>query len=219
MSAEQSKPKGPDLREGIAINDVPDGGMVSGHVGDDAVILVRRGDEFFAINSTCSHYGGPLDEGLIVEDTVRCPWHHACFSLRSGEAVSAPAFNPLPLWRVEKHDGKVFVQEKIESPAQATRASGRRSSGQADHIVIVGGGGAGFAAAEMLRREEFTGRITLLSSDEAAPYDRPNCSKDYLAGNAPEDWMPLRLPISIKKNPLTFSLASRSPESIRRRGR
>jgi NADPH-dependent 2,4-dienoyl-CoA reductase/sulfur reductase-like enzyme/nitrite reductase/ring-hydroxylating ferredoxin subunit len=157
-------------------------------VGDDAVLLARRGDEFFAIGLTCSHYGGPLAEGLIVDDTVRCPWHHARFSLRSGEAVAAPAFNPMSCWRVEKRNGMVFVREKRE-PA------GKRTPGRAQHlerVVIVGGGAAGFAAAEMLRREGFAGDVTLLSSDDAAPYDRPNCSKDYLAGNAPEDWMPLR---------------------------
>ena len=191
MAAEQSKPQGPDLAQGIPLGDVPDGGMVGGHVGDDAVLLARRGDEFFAIGATCSHYGGPLAEGLMVDDTVRCPWHHARFSLRSGEAVGAPAFNPMACWRVEKRDGKVFVREKI---APADRRRSAPASGKPERVVIVGGGAAGFAAAEMLRREGFAGSVTLLSADDAAPYDRPNCSKDYLAGNAPEDWMPLRPP-------------------------
>ena len=93
MAAEQSKPKGPDLGRGIPFGDVPDGSMLAGHVGDDAVLLVRRGKEFFAIGATCTHYGGPLAEGLAIGDTVRCPWHHACFSLRTGEAIGAPAFN------------------------------------------------------------------------------------------------------------------------------
>jgi hypothetical protein len=76
MAAEQSKPKGLDLGRGIPFGDVPDGSMLAGHVGDDAVLLVRRGKEFFAIGATC---GGPLAEGLATGDTVRCPWHHACF--------------------------------------------------------------------------------------------------------------------------------------------
>ncbi len=190
MAAEQSKPKGPDLARGIPLSDVADGGMVGGHVGEDAVLLARRGNELFAIGSTCSHYGGPLAEGLIVGDTVRCPWHHACFSLRTGEAVAAPAFNPMPCWRVEKRNGTVFVREKIERTDK--RTPGRAKSSKPERVVIVGGGAAGFAAAEMLRREGFAGNLTMLSSDDAAPYDRPNCSKDYLAGNAPEDWMPLR---------------------------
>src|SRR5215475_11063870 len=122
MGAEQSKPKGPDLARGVPLADVADGGMVGGHVGDDAVLLARRGDELFAIGATCSHYGGPLAEGLIVGDTVRCPWHHACFSLRTGEALAAPAFNPMPCWRVEKRNGTVFVREKIELTASISPA-------------------------------------------------------------------------------------------------
>jgi apoptosis-inducing factor 3 len=194
MAAEQSKPKGPDLGQGVPLGDVPDGGMVGGHIGEDAILLARSGNEFFAIGSTCSHYGGPLAEGLVVDDTVRCPWHHACFSLRTGEAVGAPAFNPVSCWRVEKRDGKVFVREKIEPSGQRRSSKARHSSEKSERVVIVGGGAAGFAAADMLRREGFAGSVTLLSSDNAAPYDRPNCSKDYLAGNAPEDWMPLRPP-------------------------
>jgi NADPH-dependent 2,4-dienoyl-CoA reductase/sulfur reductase-like enzyme/nitrite reductase/ring-hydroxylating ferredoxin subunit len=191
MSADQSQPKGPDLTQGVSPDDLSDGGMLSGHVADDGVLLARRGDEFFAIGSACSHYGGPLAEGLMVGDSVRCPWHHACFSLRTGEAIAAPAFNPLSCWRVERRDGKVFVREKLE-PAQPAKTHG--AAGPPGRIVIVGGGAAGFAAAEMLRREGFSGELTMLSADDAAPYDRPNCSKDYLAGNAPEDWMPLRPP-------------------------
>src|SRR5438105_12060455 len=106
MAAERPQSPGPDLAQGIALSDIPDGGMIGGHVGDEAVLLARRGSELFAIGATCSHYGGPLAEGLVVDDTVRCPWHHACFSLRSGEALKAPAFTPMPVWRVEQRDGK-----------------------------------------------------------------------------------------------------------------
>jgi len=194
MSAEQSKPKGPNFAHGITLGDIPDGGMVGGHVGDDAVLLARRGNEMFAIGSTCSHYGGPLAEGLMIGETVHCPWHHARFSLRTGEAVAAPAFNPMPRWRVETREGKAFVREKIDQSIDRKRAARTGGARHPDRVVIVGGGAAGFAAAEMLRREGFAGSLSMLSSDDAAPYDRPNCSKDYLAGNAPEDWMPLRPP-------------------------
>src|SRR5260370_5127369 len=194
MSAEQSNPTGPDLAKGIPLDDLSDGGMLGGHVGQEPVLLARCGNEFFAIGSTCSHYGGPLAEGLAIGDTVRCPWHHACFSLRTGEAIGAPAFNPVPCWRVETRDGKAFVQDKIEQADQRKPAKARSRSGKPERVVIVGGGAAGFAAAEMLRRDGFPGSVMLLSADDAAPYDRPNCSKDYLAGNAPEDWMALRPP-------------------------
>ena len=192
MSAEQSKPTGPDLTKGVAADEIPDGGMIGGHVGDEAVLIARRGDEFFAIGATCTHYNGPLAEGLVVGDTVRCPWHHARFSLRSGEAIGAPAFNPVSCWRVEHSGGKIFVREKNDTTEKAKAAGRKSAAGKPERIVIVGGGAAGFAAAEMLRREGFAGDLTLLSADADAPYDRPNCSKDYLAGNAPEDWMPLR---------------------------
>lgn len=213
MAAEQSAPKGPDLaHEGIPVDDLPDGGIVSGHVGEDAVLLARRGNQFFAIGATCTHYGGPLAEGLIVDDTVRCPWHHARFSLRTGEAIGAPAFNPVSCWRVETRGGRLFVRERIETPDQSKSHAAADSSGKSEHVVIVGGGAAGFAAAEMLRRLGFPGDVTMLSSDDAAPYDRPNCSKDYLAGNAPEDWMPLRPPEFYREHSIDLQLGAEVAE-------
>src|SRR6202030_3080206 len=192
MGAQQSNPAGPDLATGIPIDDLPDGRMLAGHVGEDAVLLARRGNEFFAIGATCSHYGGPLAEGLMVEDTVRCPWHHACFSLRTGEALHAPALSPVGCWAVEHRDGKLFVTAKKETPAPGSRGRAAPAPGMPERIVIIGGGAAGFAAAEKLRREQYQGSIVMLSNDDAPPVDRPNLSKDYLAGNAPEDWVPLR---------------------------
>ena len=194
MNATQSPASDPDFTLGIPLDQLADGQMLAGHVGDDAVIIARCGDDYFAIGATCSHYGGPLAEGLIVSDIVRCPWHHACFSLRTGEALEAPAFNPVPRWRTEVRDGKVMVRDKVEHTAPRTATAARSRTGKPDRVVIVGGGGAGFAAAEMLRRDGFAGSLTLLSADDAAPYDRPNCSKDYLAGSAQEEWMPLRPP-------------------------
>src|SRR5918996_3292102 len=189
MAEQDAKPSGPDLSQGVAFTDLADGAMLLGHVGDEQVLLARHGAELFAVAASCSHYHGPLAEGLLVGDTVRCPWHHACFSLRTGEALGAPAFGAIDCWSVEQRDGKVFVKEKRAAPAKpAPKLSGKAP----DKIVIVGGGPAGFAAAEMLRREQYAGSIVMLSNDAAAPVDRPNLSKDYLAGSAPEDWVPLR---------------------------
>jgi apoptosis-inducing factor 3 len=192
MGTTQTNPLGPDLTTGVAINECPDGHMLLGHVDDDPVLLARRGDEFFAMSATCSHYGGPLAEGLMVEDTVRCPWHHACFSLRTGEALRAPALSPVACWSLERRGDKIFVQNKIEMQEPKGQSGAAAGSGAPEKIVIVGGGAAGFAAAEKLRREQWQGSIVMLSDDDAPPVDRPNLSKDYLAGTAAEDWIPLR---------------------------
>ena len=176
----------PDFGNGFSIHDLSDGGMKLGHVDDEELLLVRRGDEFFAVGAHCTHYGGPLADGLIVDGTVRCPWHHACFSLKDGEALRAPALDPIVCWRVEKLGDKVFVREKLARPAPRRGAEGPNS------VVIVGGGAAGLAAADMLRREGYDGRLTIVSADASPPIDRPNLSKDYLAGTAQEEWIPLR---------------------------
>lgn len=182
---------GPDLEKGIPEADLPDEGMLVGHVKDESVLLARRSDNVFAIGAACTHYGGPLGEGLIVGDTVRCPWHHACFSLRTGEALAAPALTPTSCWRVERRDGRIFVHEKTAEVSRPGRSAARSGGAGDGRMVIIGGGAAGYAAAEMLRREGFDGSVTIVSADPSAPYDRPNLSKDYLAGEAPEDWIPL----------------------------
>jgi NADPH-dependent 2,4-dienoyl-CoA reductase/sulfur reductase-like enzyme/nitrite reductase/ring-hydroxylating ferredoxin subunit len=186
MASDDRKPGGPDFSQGIPASELKDGTMLSGLVGDEEVLLVRQNGTLFAISAHCTHYHGPLADGLLVGATVRCPWHHAHFSLMTGEAVAAPALSPLTCWQVEERGGKVFVKGKTAPPSP--RAIGSTT----ESIVIVGGGGAGFAAAEMLRRRGFAGSVAMISNDEAAPVDRPNLSKDYLAGTAPEDWVPLR---------------------------
>ena len=209
MGGGEQELKGPDLATGIPLADLADGAMLLGHADGQAVLLARRGDDVFAIGATCTHYGGPLAEGLLVEDTVRCPWHHACFSLRTGEAVGAPALNPVACWRVERTADRVRVTTKTErdplAPSEEpkrgvtrTRAAAHAAhvvapSGQPpEDIVIIGAGAAGNAAAEMLRRLGYSRRITMLDAEPDSPYDRPNLSKDYLAGNAPEEWIPIR---------------------------
>ncbi|MBV8681735.1 MAG: FAD-dependent oxidoreductase [Caulobacteraceae bacterium] len=179
---------GPDLFAGVPASDLPESGKLVGRVGDEEVLVARIGGALFAVGAHCTHYQGPLGEGLIVGDTVRCPWHHARFCLRTGEALAAPAIDPLKRWSVREADGVIRVE--TEASTASTRAPEVR--GGARRVVIVGGGAAGFAAAEMLRRKGFDGSVTMLSSDFDAPYDRPNCSKDYLAGEAPAEWMPLR---------------------------
>jgi len=187
---------GPDLREGVGLSTIPDGTMLLGHAQGEPVLLARRGDGVFAIGAICTHYGAPLEQGLVVGDTVRCPWHHACFSLRTGEALRAPALGSVSRWRVEVVLGvarqsasadepvvTVFVREKL-APEESQRRP--LSAGLPQSVVIVGGGAAGNAAAEALRHEGYSGLLTILSADETLPCDRPNLSKRYLAGTAPD---------------------------------
>jgi NADPH-dependent 2,4-dienoyl-CoA reductase/sulfur reductase-like enzyme/nitrite reductase/ring-hydroxylating ferredoxin subunit len=186
MAESSGELEGPDFAKGCKIDDLGDGKMVLGHAFGEAILVARRGEDIFAIGATCTHYGGPLAKGLMVDCTVRCPWHHARFDLRSGEAIGAPALNDTFCWSIEKRGERFFVTGKLDKKAS------RKPKSSPASVVIVGGGAAGNAAAEMLRREGYAGPVTMISADKFLPYDRPNISKDYLAGTAPEEWIPLR---------------------------
>jgi NADPH-dependent 2,4-dienoyl-CoA reductase/sulfur reductase-like enzyme/nitrite reductase/ring-hydroxylating ferredoxin subunit len=198
--------KGPDFVQGIATAELGDGKMVLGHVAGEAVLLAKRGNEIFAVGATCTHYGGPLAEGLMEGDTVRCPWHHACFSLRTGEALRAPALSPVSCFKVEARGERLFVIGKSTDHGRSPAAPALGVSS----IVIIGGGAAGHAAAEMLRREGYVGKLTMLSADTSPPCDRPNLSKDYLAGSAPEEWISLRTPEFFETHEIELALGVRA---------
>jgi NADPH-dependent 2,4-dienoyl-CoA reductase/sulfur reductase-like enzyme/nitrite reductase/ring-hydroxylating ferredoxin subunit len=216
MSEETTKLSGPDLTQGVELSTIPDGTMMLGHARGEPVLLARRGDEVFAIGAICTHYGAPLEQGLLVGDTVRCPWHHACFSLRTGEALRAPALDPVSRWRVEdvrdlarqftpveQRVGAIYVREKLSwQPSPA--AHDNRTT-----IIIVGGGAAGNAAAETLRREGNASYITMLSADESMPCDRPNLSKGYLAGTASDESNLLRSAKFYKDHKIDLHLRAR----------
>lgn len=189
MAADKTKRNSADFAQGISLDQLPDGGKLVGHFNGEEVLLVRSGDEIFAVSPHCTHYNGPLAEGLVVGDTVRCPWHHACFDLRTGEALRAPGLDPIACWNVEQRSGTVLVRGKRERPKPKPRG---KTPGEPEKIVIIGGGPAGFAAAEMLRRRGYQNRIVMLSREDALPYDRPNLSKDYLAGTIPFKYVPLK---------------------------
>src|SRR6266404_6365702 len=152
MADQQAPPAGPDLSQGVALSEFS-GATLLGHVGDEEVLLVRSGSEIFAIDAHCSHYHGPLAEGLVEGESIHCPWHHACFDLRTGEAARAPALNPLAVWQVEQGGNRIFVRQKRPQP----KPRGKAPADAHGRIVIVGGGAAGFAAAEMLRGQEYRG--------------------------------------------------------------
>jgi NADPH-dependent 2,4-dienoyl-CoA reductase/sulfur reductase-like enzyme/nitrite reductase/ring-hydroxylating ferredoxin subunit len=234
MGEEAAKLSGPDFAQGVELSTIPDGTMLLGHANGEPVLLARRGDEAFAIGAICTHYGAPLEQGLLDGETVRCPWHHACFSLRTGEALRAPALDPVSHWRVEhwhqeevrdvarqytpvetpvgyvyvqeKLGGIVYVREKLENVSRPSRPP---ASGIPAKIVIVGGGAAGNAAAEMLRREGYSGRITMLSADETLPCDRPNLSKGFLSGASSDQANLLRSQEFYKEHDIDLRLSAR----------
>src|SRR3954468_18434313 len=200
----EAEAAGPDRAQGVSLTELPDGGQLLGHSGGEPVLVVRQGEEIFAVGATCTHYGGPLAEGVVTGDTVHCPWHHACFSLRTGEAVRAPALNPVSCYEVRHQGDLIRVGAKKAQAQPAARPAGDAPSS----VVIVGGGAAGHAAAEMLRREGYAGSITMLSADAAPPVDRPNLSKDYPGGTAPEEWIPLRPPEFYAENKIDLRLGA-----------
>lgn len=195
--------KVPDFTHGVPQSDIPEGGMLGGRVGNDAALIARVDGRLYCIGAECTHYHAPLTEGLIADGTVRCPWHHARFSLTTGEAVAAPAFAPVACYAVTEVDGKVYVQAPLTPKQEGPKTSSKL------RVVIVGGGAGGFAAAEMLRREGFGGEVIILSADSEAPYDRPNCSKNFLSGDAPSEWMPLEDETFYRKRAIELRLNAR----------
>ncbi len=219
MSQPDGPPPGPDFRQGVALSELPADAPLAGHVAGEAALLVRTAEGLRIVGAHCTHYGAPLAEGLVEGDTIHCPWHHACFDLRTGAATCAPAFAPLPAWQVEEKDGIVYARARTPfSPPVGRRCpegadegqrtpfsppAGRRCPEGADEgrfsvdhpphkILIIGGGAAGYAAAHRLRELGYDGALTMASADPDLPCDRPNLSKDYLAGTAPEEWIPLQ---------------------------
>jgi len=209
----EETPDTPDLERGIPLHDLPDGGMLAGRVREDTVLLVRRGDEVFALDAFCTHYHAPLADGAIVGETIRCPWHHACFELRTGSPSGAPAMRPLRVFPIVRDGDRIRVVPRPLDADTPSSASAAGTTAAPLHVVIIGAGAAGSFAAAELRRIGFDGRVTLLTAEERLPYDKPNLSKDYLAGRAPEEWIPLREEGEYAREGIDLRLGSRA-ESI-----
>jgi NADPH-dependent 2,4-dienoyl-CoA reductase/sulfur reductase-like enzyme/nitrite reductase/ring-hydroxylating ferredoxin subunit len=208
MNDAPNKPAGVDFSEGVPLSQLPEGSMVGGHAQGTPVLVARIGAEVFAIDAHCTHYGGPLAEGLLVGETVRCPWHHACFSLRTGEALRPPALKPVNRWSVQQRDGVCYVTGEVQQETLAVPPRPLAATSPAS-VVIVGAGAAGNAAAEMLRRDGYGGTVTMIGAEDSVPYDRPNLSKDYLAGSAPEEWIPLRSEAFYRDQEIRLALGRR----------
>ena len=186
---------GPDLGKGVREGELKEGEPLLGHVGEEAVVLVRDRGHVHALGATCTHYGGPLADGTVFDGAIHCPWHHACFDLATGRA-HGPALAAIACYDVALENGTIRVGAKKDVKT-APPAGPQR-------VVIVGGGPAGVACAEALRAEGSTAEITILSSEGSDPVDRPNLSKDYLAGSAPEEWVFLRSKDALAENKIEY---------------
>lgn len=176
-------------RIGSAATLLEDGGMTRLELEGKPVVVARAEGSYYAFGGNCPHWGAPLNEGVLNGHTLMCPWHHACFDVRTAERLEPPAFNDLARYPV-RVDGDELV---VTLPNDNQRApNGKRDPADGRHFVIIGGGAVGNAAAEELRRQGYFGAMTILSAVETPPVDRPNLSKDYMAGSAESDWIPLR---------------------------
>jgi NADPH-dependent 2,4-dienoyl-CoA reductase/sulfur reductase-like enzyme/nitrite reductase/ring-hydroxylating ferredoxin subunit len=166
------------------LQDIPDGGMTSFHQDEQIILVTRDGDQVTAMQGKCPHAGADLGEGLRCDNRIICPWHHATFDAQSGELLEPLAMNGLERYEIEEDaanpDNKIIHFDK------PIKFKDPDSQQQDSHTLIVGGGGAGFMAATHLRAQGYAGKITMISADDHAPYNRPLLSKMYLAGNIEE---------------------------------
>ncbi|UCB45763.1 MAG: FAD-dependent oxidoreductase [Spirochaetota bacterium] len=167
-------------------NDLKEGVPQQVIVDEKKVMLVRIKEKIHACGNECSHYGAPLTEGVLKDSVVTCPWHNAKFDVTTGQMVSAPALNNLPVYETMVKDGEVYVRKAGSNIIPMPEGKDDRT------FLIIGAGASGNAAAEMLRRRGFAGRIIMVTSENQLPYDRTMLSKDFLSGEAPAKWLPLR---------------------------
>jgi len=178
------------------LDDLPDGQLHEVTVEDVPIVLLRRGQQVLAVGGRCPHYGAPLAQGQLCEGRLVCPWHCASFDIQTGKLLDPPALDDVPKYPVRVDGGVVLVKlpdgtAEKESAADADIDALREEDGRL--IAIIGAGGAGSAAAEALREAGYRGRL-LLIGDEHPPYDRPSCSKQYLAGQSSDEQISLRSP-------------------------
>lgn len=175
-------------------SDLKNGEMRSFKIDDEHnVLLCRINDEFSAVGASCTHYGAPLEKGLLKGHTIICPWHHACFNAKNGDLLEPPAFDALPIFELKIEGESISVNVPEEVPGSRIPDMTKKDS-KADKrtFVILGAGASAYFAAQSMRENGFRGNIIMVTREKRKPYDRPNLSKDYLAGSAEPEWMPLR---------------------------
>lgn len=174
------------------LSEIKDGEMKEVSAGETKILLARVRGKCYAVGATCPHYGAPLVKGILSGERIVCPWHHACFDVKTGDFEEPPAFDSLPSFEVKIEDDQIFVNLPENAPDRRTPPMTKRDAKDERLFVILGGGAAGFMAAQTLREDGFTGRVLMITRENRLPYDRPNLSKDYLQGHAEPAWIPLR---------------------------
>lgn len=192
------------------IHDLENGEMKTIKIDDDKEILLSKiNGEFFATGSKCTHYGAPLEDGVLSGETIVCPWHHACFNAKNGDLVEPPARDSLPNFDVEIDKDNVIVKLPDDIPDSRTPNMMERNPDDKTTYVIIGGGAAGNAAAQSMRESGYRGNIVMITQENRVPYDRPNLSKAYMQGEAEEEWMPLRDEDFYKDNGIELKFESK----------
>ncbi|XP_069040490.1 apoptosis inducing factor mitochondria associated 4 isoform X2 [Lepisosteus oculatus] len=160
-------------------SDLQDGQMKEVEVGRHKVLLVRSKGEYSAIGGLCTHYGAPLWKGALSGNRVRCPWHGACFNIKTGDLEEYPGLDSLPSFKVKIEDSKVYVSatKKALEMTKRVKKMGCRMPGESHIVVLIGGGPATLLCAETLRQERYGGRIIMVTRENMLPYDKTKLSK------------------------------------------
>ncbi|XP_067102229.1 apoptosis inducing factor mitochondria associated 4 isoform X1 [Osmerus mordax] len=185
MSLRQGHSSGQDLDEDVVTGivcqelDLQDGQMKEVEVEGQKVLLVRTQGQYSAVGTKCSHYGAPLVKGALIGDRVRCPFHGACFNVKTGDIEDYPGLDCLPSYKVKVEDGMVYVSinKKSMSLTKRVREMNGRVPGVSHTTLLIGGGPASLVCAETLRQNHYEGRVIMATKDTLPPYDKPKISK------------------------------------------
>ncbi|MCB0595717.1 MAG: FAD-dependent oxidoreductase [Lewinellaceae bacterium] len=188
----------------VKVSDLQNGEMKQAKVGDTDILIAKVEGKFHALYAKCTHYGAPLADGILNGRRLVCPWHHACFDVKTGRHLEACGMDGLPTYDLRIEGEDVIVRVPDGSPDRVANIMARPEPANTKSYAIIGGGAAAAYAAEGMREAGFTGRIAMINAEEELPYDRPNCSKEYLQGEAPEEWMPLRPESFYKEHGITL---------------
>ncbi|XP_021366051.1 apoptosis-inducing factor 3-like isoform X1 [Mizuhopecten yessoensis] len=159
--------------------DLQDGVMKEVALGDGKILLVKEGDDIHALGAQCTHYGAPLAKGAYCKGRVRCPWHGACFNVRTGDIEDYPGLDSIHTFDVSVAEGKVKVKgsKAALKTFRRQRNMCKAKEDSTDSVLIIGGGPASVVCAQTLRQEGFTGQVSIATKEEHLPYDRVKLSK------------------------------------------